>query len=119
MTVSSSVPIETAAAPTARPTPDQLAWQRLEMGMFVHFGPSSWMDQDLDNGSLPLSAFNPRELDTDQWVDVAKSMLEVCGQIGGRLLVVEASTSSHVDASADSVVRDLRMLSVLAIPLGI
>jgi sugar phosphate isomerase/epimerase len=52
-------------------------------------------------------------------VDVAKSMLEVCGSLGGRLLVVEASTSVHVDAHADAIVRDLRMLSVLAIPLGI
>ncbi len=52
-------------------------------------------------------------------VDVAKSMLEVCSQLGGRLLVVEASTSLHVDANAEAIVRDLRMLSVLAIPLGI
>jgi sugar phosphate isomerase/epimerase len=52
-------------------------------------------------------------------VDVAKSMLDVCSQLGGRLLIVEASTSSHVDANTDAIVRDLRMLSVLAIPLGI
>ena len=52
-------------------------------------------------------------------VAVAKSMLEVCSELGGRLLVVEASTSSHVDANAETIVRDLRMLSVLAIPLGI
>lgn len=52
-------------------------------------------------------------------VDVAKSMLEVCNELGGRLLLVEASTSTHVDASADAIVRDLRMLSVLAIPMGI
>ncbi len=52
-------------------------------------------------------------------VDVAKSMLEVCSALGGRLLLVEASTSIHVDASPDAIVRDLRMLSVLAIPMGI
>jgi sugar phosphate isomerase/epimerase len=52
-------------------------------------------------------------------VDVAKSMLEVCSELGGRLLLVEASTSNHVDASSDAIVRDLRMLSVLAIPMGI
>ncbi len=52
-------------------------------------------------------------------VDVAKSMLEVCGELGARLLVVEASTSVHVDAKADAIVRDLRMLAVLAIPMGI
>ncbi len=52
-------------------------------------------------------------------VDVAKSMLEVCSELGARLLVVEASTSVHVDAKADAIVRDLRMLAVLAIPMGI
>ena len=52
-------------------------------------------------------------------VDVAKSMLEICGELGARLLVVEAATSVHVDVKADALVRDLRMLAVLAIPLGI
>lgn len=52
-------------------------------------------------------------------VDVAKSMLEVCSELGGRLLLVEASTSIHADASADAIVRDLRMLTILAIPMGI
>lgn len=52
-------------------------------------------------------------------VDVAKSMLEVCRMLGGHVLLVEASTSTHADAGADAVVRDLRMLAMLAIPLGI
>jgi len=52
-------------------------------------------------------------------VDVAKSMLEVCGRLGGRRLLVEASTSTHAEADADAIARDLRMLAILAIPLGI
>ena len=52
-------------------------------------------------------------------VDVAKSMLDLCGQIGGRTLVVEASTSTHADTDAEAIARDLRMLAVLAIPMGI
>ena len=52
-------------------------------------------------------------------VDVAKSMLEVCGRLGGRLLLVEASTSTHSGADAETIARDLRMLAILAIPLGI
>ena len=52
-------------------------------------------------------------------LDVAKSMLEICGAMGSRLLLVEASTSAHADASVDAIVRDLRKLSVLAVPLGI
>jgi len=52
-------------------------------------------------------------------LDVAKSMLEVCSGIGGSLLLVEASTSTHADAGAEAIVRDLSKLAVLAIPLGI
>jgi 2-keto-myo-inositol isomerase len=52
-------------------------------------------------------------------VDVAKSMLEVCGALGARLLLVEASTSTHADAGADAIVRDLKVLAMLAIPMGI
>ena len=52
-------------------------------------------------------------------LDVAKAMLDVCYQIGSRLLLVEASTSAHADAGTDAIVRDLRKLAVLAVPLGI
>ena len=52
-------------------------------------------------------------------LDVAKSMLEICGAMGSRLLLVEASTSTHADAGVDAIVRDLRKLAVLAVPLGI
>jgi len=52
-------------------------------------------------------------------VDVAKSMLEVCASLGGRLLLAEASTSTHATAEADAIVRDLRSLAILAVPLGI
>jgi len=52
-------------------------------------------------------------------IDVAKAMLEICDRIGSRLLLVEASTSTHADASAEAIVRDLRKLAMLAVPLGI
>jgi sugar phosphate isomerase/epimerase len=52
-------------------------------------------------------------------LDVAKSMLEICHAMGSRLLLVEASTSAHADAGVDAIVRDLRKLAVLAVPLGI
>jgi sugar phosphate isomerase/epimerase len=52
-------------------------------------------------------------------LDVAKSMLEICGSIGARVLLVEASTSTHADAGVDAIVRDLKKLSILAVPLGI
>jgi sugar phosphate isomerase/epimerase len=52
-------------------------------------------------------------------VDVAKSMLALCSRVGSRVLVVEASKSTHATTDADRIVRDLRMLAMLAVPLGI
>jgi sugar phosphate isomerase/epimerase len=52
-------------------------------------------------------------------VDVARSMLDVCARLSGRLLLVEASTSTHAEASPEAIIRDLRKLALLAIPLGI
>ena len=51
--------------------------------------------------------------------DVAKSMLDVCGRLGGRVLLVEASTSTHAEPDPETIARDLRMLAMLAIPLGV
>lgn len=57
----------------ARPTPQQRAWQDLEMGMFVHFAPNTWQDLESDDLSTPLSKINPAKLDTDQWVATAQA----------------------------------------------
>ena len=58
----------------ARPTPQQAAWQDLELGMFIHFAPNTWQDLEYDNLSTPLDKINPDKLDTDQWVRVAEDM---------------------------------------------
>jgi sugar phosphate isomerase/epimerase len=52
-------------------------------------------------------------------IDVAKGMLEACRAIGGKLLLVEGSTSAHADRTPEAAARDLRKLALLAIPLGI
>ena len=52
-------------------------------------------------------------------IAVAKAMLEVCSAIGSRLLLVEASTSTHADRDPDVIASDLHKLAVLSIPLGI
>ncbi len=56
------------------PSPAQLAWQDAEVGMFVHFAPNTWQDQEGDELSTPFAKINPTKLDTDQWARVAKSM---------------------------------------------
>ncbi len=37
-----------SSAPHAIPTRDQVAWQDLEIGMFVHFAPNTWQDRESD-----------------------------------------------------------------------
>ncbi len=58
----------------ARPTPEQAEWQDFEVGMFIHFAPNTWQDQEGDDLSTPLDRINPEQLDTDEWVAVAESM---------------------------------------------
>jgi alpha-L-fucosidase len=55
----------------ALPSADQVAWQDLEIGMFVHFAPNTWQDVESDNLSTPLSKINPEKLNTDQWAQTA------------------------------------------------
>ncbi len=59
--------------PRAIPTADQLSWQDLEIGMFVHFAPNTWQDKEGDDLSTPLSAIHP-DIDTDNWADCAVNL---------------------------------------------
>ena len=58
----------------ARPSPQQRAWQDLEVGIFVHFAPNTWQDREYDNLSTPLSEINPAGLNTDEWVETALAL---------------------------------------------
>lgn len=52
-------------------------------------------------------------------VDVAKAMLGMCRALGSKMLVVWSSTSTHASGERDLLVRDLRKLAMLAVPLGL
>jgi sugar phosphate isomerase/epimerase len=52
-------------------------------------------------------------------VDVAKAMLEMCRALGSRVLLVCSSASPHASGKFDDLVRDLRKLALLAVPLDI
>lgn len=56
-----------------RPSPQQLSWQDLEIGVLIHFGPNSWMDREWGDGKAEPSVFNPQQLNAEQWVLAAKS----------------------------------------------
>jgi sugar phosphate isomerase/epimerase len=52
----------------------------------------------------------------DYKVDVAKTMLEMCEQLGSSVLLVCSSTSTHATDQQDVLARDLRKLAMLAVP---
>ena len=54
------------------PTAAQVAWQRMEMNMFCHFGPNTFTGLEWGEGTEAEDIFNPTALDCDQWVEVAK-----------------------------------------------
>lgn len=57
-----------------RPSKAQLKWQNDAFGMFIHFAPNTWQDQEYDQLTTPLSSMDPTKLNTDQWARVAKEM---------------------------------------------
>lgn len=54
------------------PTEAQLAWQRMEINMFCHFGPNTFSGAEWGDGTEAEELFSPRRLDCSQWVKVAQ-----------------------------------------------
>lgn len=77
-----------ATAPSRpRPSPSQLAWQRDELALFLHFGVNTFTDREWGDGRENPSIFSPSDLDARQWTRSARSA-------GARALVL---TAKHHD----------------------
>ena len=48
------------------------AWESLGYGMFIHFGMSTFVENELPDGKAPASVYAPDRLNVDQWVQVAR-----------------------------------------------
>jgi hypothetical protein len=61
-----------------RPTPEQAAWQDLELGMFICLDIATFTDGSESDwprqGHLDPNLYNPAKLNTDQWLEAAKAM---------------------------------------------
>ncbi|MBR6048659.1 MAG: alpha-L-fucosidase [Bacteroidales bacterium] len=53
------------------PTEAQLAWQRMEVNMFCHFGPNTFTGAEWGSGQEAEEVFAPTALNCQQWVNVA------------------------------------------------
>ena len=81
------------AAPAARgrarprPSPSQLAWQRDELALFLHFGVNTFTDREWGDGREDPAIFAPTALDARQWARAAR-------EAGFRALIL---TAKHHD----------------------
>lgn len=86
-----------------KPSPQQVAWQDLEIGVLIHFGPNTFMDREWGDGTADPKIFSPLQLDAEQWAMAAKAS-------GARYLVMVAKhhdgfclwPSRHTDYSIKS-----------------
>jgi alpha-L-fucosidase len=70
-----------------RPTSAQLAWQREEIALFIHFGINTFTDREWGDGREDPAGFRPSRLDPRQWARAARAG-------GARALVL---TAKHHD----------------------
>jgi alpha-L-fucosidase len=55
------------------PSPQQLAWHRDELALFLHFGVNTFTDREWGDGREDPAIFNPAGLDARQWARTAKA----------------------------------------------
>lgn len=87
-----------------KPSPQQVAWQDLEVGVIIHYGPNSFMDKEWGNGDADPKVFNPSQLDAEQWIRAvkdagAKYVVFVAKHHDGFCLWPTAQTQYSVKAS--------------------
>ena len=56
-----------------RPSPAQLAWQREELALFLHFGVNTFTDREWGDGREDPAVFAPTGLHARQWARAAKA----------------------------------------------
>jgi len=100
-------PAESASRGSQRLSVEQLqAWESLEYGMFIHFGMSTFVENELPDGKAPAETYAPDRLDVDQWIAVArdagmKYAVLTAKHVAGHCLWPSDHTSYTIAHSAD------------------
>lgn len=55
------------------PSPQQVAWQDMEIGAIFHFGTNTFLDREWGDGTAEPSVFNPGSVDAEQWIEAVKA----------------------------------------------
>ena len=55
-----------------RPSPAQLAWQRDELAIFIHFGVNTFTNREWGDGTEAPAIFSPSDLDPREWAQNAR-----------------------------------------------
>ncbi len=89
----------------AMPSAAQLAWQRDELAMFLHFGVNTFTDREWGDGREDPAIFAPTRLDARQWARTARTagfraMILTAKHHDGFCLWPTATTSHSVAGSA-------------------
>jgi alpha-L-fucosidase len=56
-----------------KPSPQQVAWQDMEIGVIFHFSSNTFLDREWGDGTAEPGVFNPNDVDAEQWIRAAKA----------------------------------------------
>ncbi len=71
--VAAASPDDPRAPGSQRLSLDQLQkWEALQYGMFIHFGMSTFVGNEIPDGKAPAATYAPDRLNVDQWISVAR-----------------------------------------------